>query len=118
MPDAPRIAEDLTSLADLVEATAEDREAERPVFALIVEGQFVEDADLARLELSASRLLRCSFLASDFSNTTFEDVAFEQCDFSNADFSSSYFLRCTFSSCRFVGADFSEAVFKHVSAGV
>lgn len=116
MPVQPRIAEELSRVSDLVEATADARDAERPVHALLVGGQVAEDVDLAHLELSSSSLLRCSFLSSDVSNATFEDVCFEQCDFSNSDLSSSYFLRCAFVSCRFVGTDFSESVFKHVSA--
>lgn len=116
MPVAPRIAKELSHVSDLMEATAEARDAERPVHSLLVSGQAADRVDLARLELSSSHLLRCSFLSSDVSSATFEDVCFEQCDFSNSDFSSSYFLRCSFLSCRFVGADFSESVFKHVSA--
>ncbi len=115
VPDAPRISANLSSVPDLIEATIDDRAAERPVYSLVVEGQTCEGVDLSRLELFSSHLLRCTFLASDLSNATFEDVAFEQCDFSNADISSAYFLRCSFSSCRFVGADFSGTVFKHAT---
>lgn len=116
MPAVPRIAKELSHVSDLVEATVEARDADRPACSLLVNGQTADHVDLARLELSSSHLLRCSFLSSDMSNATFEDVCFEQCDFSNSDFSSSYFLRCAFVSCRFVGTDFSESAFKHVSA--
>lgn len=114
IPANPSIPDELVE-ADTLDGWIERESDGDPVVAHVrITGDECSYSDFSLLELSSSRVERCSYAGCDFSRAMIADVVFLGCDFSNCDFSEANFTRCAFASCKFMGAQFTEAVLHRV----
>lgn len=111
--DIARVGVELTTIENLTQWR--QTQGEEELFtSLLILGNEVEEGDLYKLDIIASKFERCRFLHCDFEKASFVDVIFENCDFSNSRFAGAYFSRCEFRNCKCLGTDFHEAVLKQV----
>lgn len=77
-------------------------------------GESAPSHSFRELEVVGVRFVHCCYTGSDFTQTIFRDVIFEDCDLSNAVMERTGFTRCSFSGCKLMGASLFESSFEDV----
>lgn len=111
----PLISKDTLHIKDFPAYAKNYLLEERPISAITLQSEQINDTDFSKLELKASKFQNCIFHNCIFEEASFVDVIFEACDFSNSTFTGSYFERCQFVSCKCVGTNMRNTRIKQTS---
>ena len=104
----PQVSENLIQIENFEITWSEAQMDEMPIRNICLKTYEKEQGDLAKIDLSNSKIEKCRFMDCDMHNASFVDVIFENCDFSNSMFQNAYFLRCQFHNCKFLGCKLQD----------